>query len=235
MAGAFAGGVLAQHFSDTALLVLFALMMLATSIAMLTGRMPRTKASTGEPARGGLLAVEGAVVGLFTGLVGAGGGFLVVPALVLLARLEMRRAIGTSLVIIVLKSSAGLAGHLSHVSFDWTLALTLSLTAAAGAVIGGALAAKVSSCSLRRGFGGLVLAMGLLVLGLQLPAGVLGLLGKHATWFGTGVLLLSGVVLAAWHYIRKHAQGSDTREAPAPSGLPPSAETDLHGGAPGAM
>src|SRR5690606_4296762 len=155
MLGAFGGGALARYFSDTALLVSFALMMLATSVAMLRRpgvRVRSPRAQTGVR-RSGLLALEGVLVGMFTGPVGAGGGFMVVPALVLLAKLEMRRAIGTSLVIIVFKSLAGLGGHLSHVAIDWSLAVTLSAAAAGGALLGAALAGRIPAQALRRGFG----------------------------------------------------------------------------------
>ena len=195
MAGAFAGGILARYFSDRALLVLFALMMVATSLAMLTARAPiAAPERTGfTPRRTALLALEGAGVGLFTGLVGAGGGFMVVPALVLLAKLDMRRAVGTSLAIIVLKSSAGLAGHLSHVSFDWPLTLALSAAAALGALLGGMLSGRIPKGALRRGFGVFVLGMGGLVLLAQLPKSVWTALGAH---LGLAAILLAAVALA---------------------------------------
>lgn len=172
MAGAFAGGMLARYFSDRVLLGLFAVMMLATSLPMLKARreaVPAVRVAASER-RVALLALEGAGVGLFTGLIGAGGGFMVVPALVLLAKLDIRRAVGTSLAVIVLKSTAGLAGHLSHVDFDWPLVLTLSAAAALGALSGGMLSGKVPQHVLRRGFGVFVLAMGLLVMLLQVPS-----------------------------------------------------------------
>lgn len=208
MAGAFAGGEVARYFSNTALLLLFAVMMVATSLAMLRRRAQKqAKTAPRSPAvRGLLLALEGAGVGMFTGLVGAGGGFMVVPALVLLARLEMRRAIGTSLLIIALKSFAGLAGHLSHESIDWTLGFTLAAAAGVGAVAGAALASKVPAGSLRRGFGVFVLAMGVFVLGAQLPAPVLAKVWDNAAWALGGVLLLAATGLGWWTVSRLRRQ-----------------------------
>lgn len=205
MLGAYGGGALARYFSNTALLVLFAVMMVATSLAMLRrrGTAIEPKASTHSPkVRAMLLALEGAGVGMFTGLVGAGGGFMVVPALVLLARLEMRRAIGTSLVIIALKSFAGLAGHLSHESIDWTLGLTLAAAAAVGAVAGGALASKIPAGALRRGFGVFVLAMGIFVLGAQVPGTVLASVWEKAAWALVGLSVLGAIVLCWWGIAR---------------------------------
>jgi uncharacterized membrane protein YfcA len=146
-------------------MVLFAAMMVATAIAMLRGRRsppgPSGRASP-ELAVGKVL-VEGGVVGLVTGLVGAGGGFLVVPALVLLGGLPMELAVGTSLVVITMKSFAGLAGHLGHVDVDWPITLAVTAAAVLGSVAGGRLAGRIPGDVLRRGFGWFVLAMAVLV------------------------------------------------------------------------
>ena len=176
MLGAFVGGALARHLSDTLLLGLFAVMMLGTSAAML--RRPRLW-SPAPPAERGAessgrrvlgLGILGAVVGVLTGLVGAGGGFMVVPALVLFGGLEMRRAVATSLALVCLNSAAGLAGHLSHASVDWKLAFTLSATAATGALAGSVLSNRIPGERLRRSFAAFVATLGVLVLGAQLPA-----------------------------------------------------------------
>jgi uncharacterized membrane protein YfcA len=227
MVGAYGGGVLAKYFSDTALLVMFGAMMLAASIAMLKGRATAPVRPLPGGQRHVLLALEGVVVGAFTGLVGAGGGFLVVPALVLLAKLEMRRAIGTSLLIIVLKSSAGLMGHLQHMSLDWSLTLTLAAAAAVGALIGAALAGRVPARALRRGFGGFVLAMGALVLGLQLPEDTLARVLDNAGWTVAGFAALA-VGIASWgavRALRRSALGArQAVEAASLSVAPPPAE-----------
>ena len=112
-----------------------------------------------------LVLLEGVVVGLVTGLVGAGGGFLVVPALVLLGGLPMSVAVGTSLLVIAMKSFAGLAGYLSSVSIDWGLAAAVTAMAVLGSIGGALLSGRVPQERLRQGFGWFVLVMGVLVLG----------------------------------------------------------------------
>jgi uncharacterized protein len=164
MVGAFGGGRLAAYLPGQVLMVAFAAMMLATAIAMLRGR--RTAASSPSSAELPVakVIVEGVVVGLVTGIVGAGGGFLVVPALVLLGGLRMEQAVGTSLVVIAMKSFAGFAGHLGHVQLDWPLTLAVTAAAVAGSFAGGALAGRVPPAALRKGFGVFVLIMAVFVL-----------------------------------------------------------------------
>ena len=170
MAGAFVGGLVGGHAPGQLLLLAFALMMVATSLAMLRGR--RTRAGAKKHAELPLFRVllDGAVVGLVTGLVGAGGGFLVVPALALLGGLPMSVAVGTSLVVIAMKSFAGLAGYLTSVQLDWGLTLGVTATAVVGSVVGGRLAGRIPEATLRRGFGWFVLVMGVFVLVQQAPA-----------------------------------------------------------------
>ena len=113
MAGAYLGGILARFIPGTVLLIGFALMMIATAIAMLRGRKTVAAGDTTHRMPVPKIVAEGLVVGLVTGLVGAGGGFLVVPALALLGGLPMPIAVGTSLIVIAMKSFAGLGGYLS--------------------------------------------------------------------------------------------------------------------------
>ncbi len=140
MAGAYLGGVLARFIPGSVLLVGFALMMIATAIAMLRGRKDVSSDGAHRMPVAKIVA-EGLVVGLVTGLVGAGGGFLVVPALALLGGLPMPIAVGTSLVVITMKSFAGLGGYLSSVHIDWTLAFAVTAAAVLGALIGARLTA----------------------------------------------------------------------------------------------
>ena len=169
MAGAFGGGRLAAYIPGTVLMILFGLMMAATAIAML--RKPRKLAAVvvNDLPTSKIIA-EGVVVGVVTGLVGAGGGFLVVPALVLLGGLSMELAVGTSLVVISMKSFAGLAGHLGHVSIDWPIVLAVTATAVAGSFVGGRLAGKIPPATLRKGFGVFIIVMSVVVLGKELLA-----------------------------------------------------------------
>jgi uncharacterized membrane protein YfcA len=170
MAGAFAGGLVGGHLPGRLLMGACAVMMVATAGAMLRGRkgVDPTAAHTELPV--GRVVLDGAAVGLVTGLVGAGGGFLVVPALALLGGLPMTVAIGTSLLVIAMKSLAGLAGYLATVPIDWALTGAVTAAAVAGSLLGGRLVARIPAESLRRGFGWFVLAMGAFVLVQQAPA-----------------------------------------------------------------
>lgn len=164
MAGAYAGGVLARFIPGSVLLIGFAVMMIATAIAMLRGRKDVGPVEPGHRIPVPKVIIEGLVVGLVTGLVGAGGGFLVVPALALLGGLPMPIAVGTSLVVIAMKSFAGFAGYLSSVSIDWKVAGMVTAAAVVGALIGARLTALVNPDSLRKAFGWFVLLMSSVIL-----------------------------------------------------------------------
>ncbi|WP_278235292.1 sulfite exporter TauE/SafE family protein [Isoptericola sp. AK164] len=174
MAGAFAGGLVGGHIPGTILMIAFAAMMIATAAAMIRGRRGGRTAAHDGTLKVGRTVLDGLVVGLVTGLVGAGGGFLVVPALVLLGGLPMSVAVGTSLLVIGMKSFAGLAGYLTSVSLDWGLVAAVTAAAVVGSLIGARLTTRVPEAALRRGFGWFVLVMGVVVLVQELP-GVGGL------------------------------------------------------------
>ena len=189
MAGAYGGGRLAALIPGTWLLAGFGVLMLATAIAML--REPGTGPARAHKEPPVLLVVaEGLVVGAVTGLVGAGGGFLVVPALALLGGLPMGLAVGTSLVVIAMKSFAALAGYLSTVHIDWPLALAVTAAAVAGGLLGVLLAGRVPDRLLRKGFGWFVVVMGALFLSQQLPA---------AWWPVVGAVALGAPAAVALH------------------------------------
>ena len=164
MAGAVGGGFAADWFPGTVLLVLFALMMVATGVTMLVGRRSAGPPRSGADAAWWVLVLEGLAVGGFTGLVGAGGGFLVVPALALFGGLTMQEAVGTSLLVIALKSGAGFLGHAAHVDIDWAMAGTFTLATILGTLVGSSLSARVPAASLRKGFAVFVLVMAGVVL-----------------------------------------------------------------------
>ncbi len=195
MVGAFLGGWAGGHLPGDWLLIAFALMMVATSLAMLRGRKTDSGSAHGR-ADGELplvrLLVDGSVVGLVTGLVGAGGGFLVVPALVLLGGLPMSVAVGTSLLVIAMKSFAGLAGYLTSVQLDWPLILGVTAAAIAGSLLGGRLAGKVPEVALRKAFGWFVLVMGGFVLVQQGPSWSLPVVAAGVAVLG----LAAGVCLS---------------------------------------
>ncbi|MEU9670651.1 sulfite exporter TauE/SafE family protein [Streptomyces bobili] len=197
MVGAYGGGRLAEYIPGTVLLVAFALMMLATAAAML--RKSR-KANRAKPAHTELpvkhVIVEGLVVGAVTGLVGSGGGFLVVPALALLGGLPMSVAVGTSLLVIAMKSFSGLAGHLNGVQIDWSLALMVTAAAVVGSLIGSRFAGRIPQDTLRKAFGWFVVVMGVFVLGQQLPHAIWA---SPLTWTGIG---LAATTAVSWGTVR---------------------------------
>jgi len=156
--GALVGSWLGQQVSGERLLALLGLFMLAAAVLMV-----RRPAGTGAPATVPTwkTLLIGLGLGVVTGFFGVGGGFLIVPALTLLLGLPIRLAVGTSLTVIAMSSSAGLLGYLSGGQVDWPLTFLVSLGAVAGAVIGGRLAGAVPERSLRRGFAGLVTVVAL--------------------------------------------------------------------------
>lgn len=170
MVGAFGGGLLGGRIPGTILMIAFAIMMVATSLAMIRGRKTPQAAGHGGELPVLKVILEGIIVGLVTGLVGAGGGFLVVPALALLGGLSMPVAVGTSLVVIAMKSFAGLGGYLTIVTLDWGLVGAVTIAAILGSFIGSRLAGRIPENALRRGFGFFVLAMGVFVLVQELPS-----------------------------------------------------------------
>lgn len=147
------------------MMVLFAILMVFASVSMI-----REKDSNGNGENGEqkfnypLIILEGSVVGLLTGLVGAGGGFLIIPALVLLSKLPMKQAVGTSLLIIAAKSLIGFTGDLSHYHMDWSLLLIVTALAAAGIFVGDLLHKKIHGEKLKKGFGWFVLVMGIYII-----------------------------------------------------------------------
>lgn len=172
MVGAYLAGRVASRIPAAALILAFGVMMLVTAFAMMRGRK-----SNGDPEvshEGAKLPIakivaEGLVVGAVTGLVGAGGGFLVVPALVLLGGLPMGVAVGTSLLVIAMKSFAGFAGYLSSVSIPWSIAGMVVVAAVLGSVLGARLVKLVPADRLRKGFGWFVVVMAVFILGQEVP------------------------------------------------------------------
>jgi uncharacterized membrane protein YfcA len=146
-------------------MLLFAVLMVAASVSMI--REPRTMKDGNEEERTfnhPLILLEGTVVGVLTGLVGAGGGFLIIPALVILSRLPMKMAVGTSLLIIAAKSLIGFMGDLSSRSMDWGLLVPVTTLAIAGLFVGDRLGKSVDGNSLKKGFGWFVLVMGVYII-----------------------------------------------------------------------
>lgn len=170
MAGTYLGARLAVFFSGAAQLVLFAVVMLVAAVFMFRERAPVPEAVAGaDPtavAHGVtraslvLIMVEGLAVGVLTGLVGVGGGFLIVPALVLLGGLPMKQAVGTSLLVIAMKSATGFAGYLGQVDVPWAFMTVFTGVAVVGILGGTYLVRFVSQRALRRAFAVFLVIMG---------------------------------------------------------------------------
>jgi uncharacterized membrane protein YfcA len=162
MLGTFGGARLALLVPAVAQLVLFAVTMLAAALFMWRGRPD----SAAPPARPHvvLVALIGGAVGILTGLVGVGGGFLIVPALVLLLGAPVKEAVGTSLGVIALNSAAGFAGYLGKVEVDYATMAGFTALAIAGVGLGSALGRRVSPGSLRKGFAVLLVVVGAAIL-----------------------------------------------------------------------
>jgi uncharacterized membrane protein YfcA len=165
MVGAFAGAKLSELLTGETQLALLGVVMLAAAIAMFRQRAGVPAAADGR-ARGvrPVLPLVALGVGVLTGIVGIGGGFLVVPALVLLAGLPMKQAIGTSLVVIAMNAAAGLLGYVGSVSISWSYVALFSTLAIAGILAGSYLVRFVSPNALRRSFAVFLVLMGALIL-----------------------------------------------------------------------
>ena len=167
---AFAGARLAKHIPSVVQLVIFAIVGLVGSVLMLRGGFKPTAVQDGpfefhfEGRTVTLLALQGLVVGFLTGIIGVGGGFLIVPALVLVAGLPMRLAIGTSLLVITMNALAGFAGYVGHVEIDWKLIAWFTSIAAVGSIVGSSISKQVPQQKLRQVFGYLLIAVSLYVL-----------------------------------------------------------------------
>ena len=149
---------------DRAVMLFFALVMLLAAVSMIKGRRESSEAKPKE-FNYFIIIIEGLFVGVITGLVGAGGGFLIIPALVLLAGLPMKKAVGTSLMIIAIKSLIGFTGDLStNLAIDWNFLLSFSALAIIGILLGSYLSKSIEGKKLKRAFGFFVLMMAVMVI-----------------------------------------------------------------------
>lgn len=162
----FAAG-LSRHFSPTLLMIAFALLMLIIGALLLFRH--DSEAASQRAASWWKIMASGGLVGLLTGVLGVGGGFLIVPALIMLVGLPMRQAVGTSLVVIAMNSLAGFLGHLSGVPLDYSLIAVFVMTGLAGAFAGARLTRWIQPASLRRLFALFVIVLAVFLLADNLP------------------------------------------------------------------
>lgn len=159
MAGAFAGARLSHYLAGSVQMALLGAAMLAAALAMFRGAPSRASAEP-PPHRLGLLFALGAGVGALTGAVGIGGGFLIVPALVLLAGLPMKTAVGTSLLVIAMNAAAGTLGHVGSLRVPWLFLAGFTSVALLGLLAGSRLSRRLSGPALRRSFAVFLVLMG---------------------------------------------------------------------------
>jgi len=173
MVGASAGAWGAHFVSDAVQMLIFTALLLSASYLMFK---PVKLDGEGEHEERAIykIALDGLLVGAITGLVGVGGGFLIIPALVILGGLSMRLAVGTSLVIIAIKSLAGFVGYLPvlealQLNLDWQIIWMFSAIGIVGGWLGHKISAKVNQEALKKGFAVFLVLMGLFILYKNLP------------------------------------------------------------------
>jgi len=162
MVGAAGGARLTPLVSPQALMIIFAALMLVVAVNMLIGKNDGlSPAAECKPIR---CLLAGLAVGVLTGFIGVGGGFLLVPALVKFAKLPLRQAVGTSLAVIAFNSAAGFISHFGEAPPRWLLAFVFAVLAATGVLVGTALAKRLPVARLRQGFAVMVILTGAFVL-----------------------------------------------------------------------
>ncbi|MGK2864993.1 MAG: sulfite exporter TauE/SafE family protein [Chitinophagaceae bacterium] len=160
------GGI--QVSTDMFLMVIFAILMLAASFTMIfNSNEPTTKDEFVEKNRHNKvfpLVILGILIGFITGLLGAGGGFLIIPTLTLFLKLPMKKAVGTSLLIIAINSLFGFLFSLKQFEYNWTILIVFTVLSIVGIFIGSRFADKIPGASLKKGFGWFVLIMGIYII-----------------------------------------------------------------------
>jgi uncharacterized protein len=165
-----AGGITVSR--SGLMMILFALLMMAASRPMIVARPATRDAMAEKSSQGAWLALQGVLIGIVTGFLGAGGGFLIIPALVMLARLPMKAAVSNSLLIIAVNSMVGFFGNWSAegAAVNWSFLLAITGLAILGILIGGRLGKHIEGSKLKRGFGWFILAMGIIILLAEIPS-----------------------------------------------------------------
>jgi len=216
MVGAFIGGQVGSLLPSVVLLIAFALMMGVTAVAMIRGRR---QVESHHHGGSGLplfrIILDGFIVGIVTGLVGAGGGFLVVPALVLLGGLAMPNAVATSLLVVAMKSFAGFFGYLlkfgdgSFVSLNpetqinWGVTLLVTFMAVLGALVGSRLVGRIPPDLLRKGFGWFVFVMAIFILSQEVGGAAIEWASQGVGYAAIEVVALIVIIALIVYIIRR--------------------------------
>ena len=167
MLGTFLGAKLSVFLTGATQLIIFAFVMLIAAVFMFKGRKEEEgdkKEDIDPKKKYTLIVLEGLFVGVLTGIVGVGGGFMIVPALVLLSRISMKEAVGTSLLIISMKSFAGFLGYMGQFEIDWNFLMLFSLFTGAGIFVGTHLVQYISQQKLKKMFAVFLVIMGFFIL-----------------------------------------------------------------------
>lgn len=166
MIGAFLGAQLVRlpFITGTVQLVTFAVMMLSASFFMIRKRRSPPPVASSATHRLWLIPLEGFGVGVLTGFIGIGGGFLIIPALVLVSHLAMKEAVGSSLLMISLNSVAGFAGYIGQVKLDWSLLVGFTAFAIIGVMLGSYSSRYIEGEKLQKGFGYFLIAVAVFIL-----------------------------------------------------------------------
>lgn len=151
---------------EVGIMLFFAIIMLWSSLSMIKKKKETPITDAVQPYY--ITFVHGLIIGTITGVIGAGGGFLYVPALVLWAKLPMKKAVGTSLVIITINSLIGFTGDIQNISVDWKFLLTFSVLTIIGVLLGSYFSKNVSNQSLKKGFGYFTLIMACYIMYMEL-------------------------------------------------------------------
>jgi hypothetical protein len=142
-------------------MLFFAILIFFAGVAMIKKRIDNSQSLRRKSKYGKiLLLIEGTIVGVVTGLVGAGGGFIIIPVLVIFSKLNMKNAIATSIVIISVKSLIGFVGDIENLKIDWLFLAKFSLISITGIYLGQAIGLKIDGIKLKKGFGYFILIIG---------------------------------------------------------------------------
>jgi uncharacterized protein len=166
MVGAFAGARAAAYVPASVQLSLFTAFALTAAVMMLRDSLRTSRAGTSTATAhsslrfSAMLGVQAIAVGVLTALIGAGGGFLIVPSLVLVANVPVKEAVGSSLLIIAMNATSGVAGYLGQVPFDWRLVAWFTSVAALGAVVGTRVMRRLPAARIKQAFAIMILVLG---------------------------------------------------------------------------